>query len=94
MASTKVGDGFVVPGGGTLGDGMMFLQSVGGQGGPGEETKQDGGGAGDGEVGPLALGLHAQMGARFLEEPAPYLIRGDLQLPTQDKPLQDPGRIC
>ena len=34
------------------------------------------------------------MGPDFLEEPAPYLIRGDLQLPTQDKPLQDLGRVC
>ena len=32
---------FVVPGGGALGDGMMFLQGVGGQGGPGGEAQQD-----------------------------------------------------
>ena len=41
---------------------MMFLQGVGGQGGPGKETQQDGRGTGDGQVGPLALGFHAQMG--------------------------------
>ena len=87
MASRQ-GDGvhegwrrLVVLGGFTLGDGMMFLQGVGGQGGPGEETQQDGRGAGDGQVRPLALGLHAQMG--------PDLMEGDFQLPAQDKPFQD-----
>ena len=65
---------------------MLLLQEVGGQGGPGEETQQDGSGAGDGEVRPLVLGLQTQMGSDFLE--------GDLQLPTQDKPLQDLGRVC
>ena len=64
---------------------MMFLQSVGGQSGPREEAQQDGSGAGDGQVGPLALGFNAQMGSSFLE--------GDLQLPTQDKPFQDLGRV-
>ena len=46
---------------------MMFLQGEGGQGGPGEEAQQDGRGASDGQVGPLALGFHAQMGVRLLE---------------------------
>ena len=70
MASTKVGDGLVVPGRPALGHGVPFLQRVGGQGGPGEEPQQGGGGAGDGPVGPLALGLHAQVG--------PHLLKGDL----------------
>ena len=65
---------------------MMLLQGVGGQGGPGEETQQDGRGAGDGQVGPLTLGFHAQMGS--------HLLKGDFQLPAQDKPLQDLGRVC
>ena len=58
-----------------------------------EEPQQDGRGAGDGQIGPLALGLHAQVGTHLLKEPAPYLIRGDLQLPAQDKPFQDLGRV-
>ena len=35
--------------------------------------------------GPLALGLHAQVG--------PHLLKGDLQLPAQDKPFQNLGRV-
>ena len=41
--------------------------------------------AGDGEIGPLALCLHTQMGS--------YLVEGDLQLPAQYKPFQDLGRV-
>ena len=58
---------------------MLFLQGVGGQGGP------------------MALGFHVQVGARFLKEPAPYLIRGDFSArggPAQCKPFQDLGRVC
>ena len=65
---------------------MMFLQSVGGQGGPGEEAQQDGRSAGDGQVGPLAQGLHTQVGS--------HLLKCDFQLPAQDKPLEDLGRVC
>ena len=75
----------VVPGCGALGHGVPLLQRVGGQGDPGEEPQQDGRGAGDGQVRPLALGLHAQVG--------PHLLKGALQLPKQDKPLEDLGRI-
>ena len=75
----------VVPGGPALGHGVPFLQRVSGQCGPGKETQQDGRGAGDGLVRPLALGLHAQVGPRLPE--------GDLQLPAQHKPLQDLGRV-
>ncbi len=57
----------ILPGDGGLGDGMMLLQRVGGQGGPGEEAQQDGRGASDGQVGPLAFGFRAQMSARFLK---------------------------
>ena len=46
---------------------MMFMQGVCGQGSPGEEAQQDGRGASDGQVGPLALGLQAQMCADLLE---------------------------
>ena len=38
-------------------------------------------------------GLHAQVGSHLLKEPAPYLIRGNFQLPAQDKPFQDLGRF-
>ncbi len=62
------------------------MQDVGGQGGPGEEAQEDGRGASDGEVRPLALGLHSQVG--------PHLLESDLQLPTQHKPLEDLGRDC
>ena len=40
---------------------------------------------GNGQVRPLALGLHAQV--------SPHLLKGDLQLPAQDKPFQDPRRV-
>ena len=43
---------------------------------------------GNGSIRPLALGLHAQVSPHLLKEPAPYLIRGDLQLPAQHKPFQ------
>ena len=75
------GLGFGVPGCGPTGHGFRFLQLVGGQGYPGEEAQQDWRGAGDGPVGPLALGLHTQVGADFSE--------GYFQLPTQHKPLDD-----
>ena len=64
---------------------MMFLQCVGGQGGPREETQHNGRGTSYGRVGSPALGLQSQVGPCFLE--------GDLQLPTQGKPLQDLGRV-
>ncbi len=89
---THQGDGIqesrrrlVAPSGGALGYGMIFLQSMGGQSASGEEARQDGRGAGDGQAGPLALGFHARMGASFLE--------GDFELPTQHKPLEDLGRV-
>ncbi len=63
---------------------MLFLQGVGGQGGPGEETQQSRRGAGDGQVGPLALGLHAQMGAG--------LLKGDLP-PEADQRRTNHSRI-
>ena len=64
---------------------MAVLQHVGGQGGPGEEPQQDRSGACDGQVGPLALGLDAQVGS--------HLLKGNFQLPAQHKPLQYPGRV-
>ena len=62
------------------------MQGMGGQGDPGKDPQQDGSSAGDGQVGPLALGFHVQMGPRFL--------KSDLKLPAQHKPLQDLCRRC
>ena len=75
----------VIPSGLALGHRVSFLQRVGGQGDPGEDSQQDGRGAGDGQVGPLALGFQAQVG--------PHLLKGNFQLPAQDKPFQDLGRV-
>ena len=66
----------VIPSGLALGHGVSFLQRVGGQSDPGEDSQQDGRGAGDGQVGPLALGFHAQVGPHLLKEPAPVLDTG------------------
>ena len=82
MASTKVGDGLSYQAAVRW---VMFLQRMGGYGGPGKEAQQSRRGAGNGQVRPLALGLHAQVG--------PHLLKGDLQLPAQDKPFQDLGRV-
>src|SRR5215469_8071621 len=46
-----------------------------------EESKQCRCGAQDGQVRPLALGLHAQMSA--------YFMKGDFHWPAHHKPLQD-----
>ena len=88
MASTKVGDGLSYQVAVRWVMECPFLQGVGGPGGPGKEPQQDGSGAGDGPVGPLALGLHAQMGPRFL--------KGDLSArggPAQEKPFNDLDRV-
>jgi hypothetical protein len=50
-----------------------------------EETEEGWRGSQNGEVGPLPLGLDAEMGAGFLE--------GDLDLPTHDEPSEDIGRF-
>ena len=76
---------FVVPSGPAPNAGPLLLQRVGGQDGKGEEAQQYGRGAGDGKVGPLALGLHTEVGA--------HLLKGDFQLPAQDKPFQDLGWV-
>ena len=51
------------------------------EGDDGEEAERRRGGAKDCEIGPLALGFDAEMGAGFLE--------GDLELPARDEPLED-----
>src|SRR3954451_20714457 len=51
----------------------------------GEQAEQGGGGAGDGLIGPLALGLDAEV--------ATDLGEGDLHAPAADEPAQDIERI-
>src|SRR3954452_10826615 len=50
-----------------------------------EQAEQSGGGAGDGPIGPLALGFDAEM--------ATDLGEGDLGAPAASKPAQDIERI-
>ena len=63
-----------------MGRGSLLPQQMGRQGGPREEPHQDRRSTGNGQVRPLALGLHAQV--------SPHLLKGDLQLPAQHKPFQ------
>ena len=63
--------------------GCCFCNNVSGQGGPGEEPQQDGCGAGDGQIGPLALGFHAQVGSHLLES--------NFQLPAQLRTIPGSG---
>src|SRR4029078_10327381 len=51
----------------------------------GEQAQQGGGGAGDGLIGPLALGLDAEVSA--------YLGEGNLGAPATNEPAQDVERI-
>ncbi len=51
--------------------GMIDVGSVHPEHDEGEEAEQGRRGSGDGEVGPLALRLDAEVGARLFEEPAP-----------------------
>src|SRR4051794_35072276 len=51
----------------------------------GEQAEQGGGGAGDGLIGPLALGLDAEVAADLGE--------GDLHAPAANEPAQDVERI-
>ena len=64
------------PGGGTetKGNGLPGAQDMGGEGDPGEQTKEDGSSTSNGQVRPLTLGLDSQVSSAFLE--------GDFQLPA------------
>ena len=59
----------------------LLPQQVGGQSYPGEKPHQGRRSAGDGPIGPLALGFHAQV--------RPSLHEGNFQLPAQHKPFQN-----
>ena len=69
----KSRQGFRVPGGSTKGNGLPGAQDMGGEGDPGEQTKEDGSSTSNGQVRPLTLGLDSQVSSAFLE--------GDFQLP-------------
>jgi hypothetical protein len=73
-----------VPGGGSWSEWQSGWQVVRPEGNEREQTKQSRSGAHDREVGPLALGFDAKMGAAFLER--------DLELPARDEPLEDIDR--
>ncbi len=65
-------------------DGLAPQQPVGDYGDPVEEVQQDGCGAGDGRLRPLALGFHAQVSVD--------LLAGDLHLPALQARGEDGGR--
>ena len=85
MASTKVGDGLSYQAALRRVMGWRFCNAWAARVVQENSPSRTGVGAGNGQVGPLALGLHAQVGA--------HLLKGDLQLPAQDKPFQDLGRV-
>ena len=75
------GERFGVPGGLTNREGLSVKQRVCEEGDQGKEAEQSRGGTEDGEIGPLALGLDAEVRAG--------LLKGDLELPAQHEPLHD-----
>ena len=85
MASTKVGDGLSYQAALRWVMGRRFCNAWAARVVQEKSPSRAGRGAGDGEIGPLALCLHTQMGS--------YLVEGDLQLPAQYKPFQDLGRV-
>ena len=70
--------GLGIPGGGAGLGRPLLLQQMSRDGYPREQSQQNRRGTGYGAIGPLALSLYSQVSADFLEEPAPYWIRGDL----------------
>src|SRR3954452_10127983 len=79
------GAAFVIPGRAHSGSARLWAELCGEQGDEGEEPEQARGGACDGQIGPLALGLNAQM--------RPGLLERGLHLPTLNKPAQDLVRV-
>lgn len=61
----KSRQGFRVPGGSTKGNGLPGAQDMGGEGDPGEQTKEDGSSTSNGQVRPLTLGLDSQVLSRM-----------------------------
>ena len=85
MASTKVGDGLSYQAALRWVMGCRFCNAWAARVVQEKSPSRAGVVRGDGEIGPLALCLHTQMGS--------YLVEGDLQLPAQYKPFQDLGRV-
>ena len=85
MASTKVGDGLSYQAALRWVMGRRFCNAWAARVVQEKSPSRAGRGTGDGEIRPLALCLHTQMGS--------YLVEGDLQLPAQYKPFQDLGRV-
>ena len=86
MASAKEGAGFVIPRRGARRHGAtLFDQDIRCQRHHAEQAKERGGGSGDGSFRPLALGFQAQV--------SPQLLKGHLDLPAQQIPLQYPQRF-
>src|SRR4051812_20547574 len=79
------GAGFVIPGRADNGAACLRAELCGKQGHQGEQPEQARGGACDGPVGPLTLGLDAQM--------RPGLLECGLQLPTLNEPAQNLVRV-
>ena len=83
MASAKEGLVFVIPRRGARRHAAtLFDQDIRCQRHHAEQAKERGGGSGDGSFRPLALGFHAQV--------SPQLLKGHLDLPPQQIPLQYP----
>src|SRR3954453_19556382 len=79
------GAAFVIPGRAHNGPACLRAELCGKQGHEGEEPEQARGRACDGQVGPLALGLNAQM--------RPGLLERGFQSPTLNEPAQDLVRV-
>ena len=78
--------GFVIPRRGARRHAAtLFDQDIRCQRHHAEQAKERGGGSGDGSFRPLALGFHAQV--------SPQLLKGHLDLPAQQIPLQYPQRF-
>ena len=85
MASTKVGDGLAYQAAVRWAEGRCCRRRWSARVVQEKSPIRIGVVPGNGQVRPLALGLHAQM--------RPHLLEGDLQLPAQHKPFQDLRRV-
>ncbi len=81
----KGGQRFGIPGSLADRQGLLIQQLLSKNGDQRKESQQGRSGAQNGQIRPLALRLHAQMGAHFM--------KSDFHRPTHDKPLQDLKRF-
>jgi hypothetical protein len=77
--------GFAVPGRLANGKRLPIQQLLSKNGDKRKQAQQRRSRAQDGQIRPLALGLHPQM--------VTHLMKGDLDRPAQDKPLHDLDRL-